>query len=117
MNKQLTKTELLLIRACKSKNDMKRLVSVYKKQYGVDGRDKSALLTILGGVIENHHPISASKLMKELNPNRSVFWGDGSYEDRALLILVSHLRLAEISIFNGWVSPAPFRNKLKLVSS
>ena len=114
---ELTKTELLLIRACKSKKAMKRLRSVYRRQYGVDGSNTTALLIILGRLVEKHYPISTVELMAELNPNRAVFWADGSYEDRSLLILISHLRLAEVSMFNGWVSPAVIRNKFTLVAA
>lgn len=114
MNKELTKTELLLIRAIKSKNPMKRLVSAYKKLYGVEHSDTTALLSIISGIVDCHHPISTSKLVKELNPSRSDIWQSTCYEEQVLLVLVSHLRLTEIIKFNGWVSPASIRNKNKI---
>lgn len=120
MTKELTKTELLLIRACKSKDPMKRLSSVYRRQYGLVESNIEGLVNILSTIIEKHHPISTHDLIKELSPFNSYRWenasGQTTYHEKALFVLVAHLRLAEITIFNGWVSPAPFRSKIKLVS-
>lgn len=114
MNKELTKTELLLIRAIKSKNPMKRLVSVYKRQYGIEHSDITALLSIIAGIVDDHQPISSSHIVKELNPSRSDIWQSEDYQEQALRVLVSHLRLTEVIKFNGWVSPASIRNKNKI---
>lgn len=118
MNKKLATTELLFIRACKSRNPMKRLESVYKRQYGMVESNVEALVDILSGIIEAHHPLSIRELIKELSPFNNYRWNKDSkttYHEKVLTVLTSHLRLAETIIFNGWVSPSPFRSKISLV--
>ena len=77
MNKQLTKTELLLIRACKSNAGLGRVSSVYRKQYGVchnDRGDKKALVSILASLVDKHCPVSTYDLVDKANPNNVMWW-------------------------------------------
>lgn len=114
MSNELTKTELLFIRACKSKNPMKRVQSVYKKQYGLIEVEKEGLATVLASIIEKQCPMSISELIRKANPNEVTWWhfkeDEKTYFDRVLLSLVSHMRGTAVNIFNGYVSPAKMRN-------
>lgn len=109
----LTVTELLLIRACKSNAGLPRVMSVYKRQYGLSYEDKEGLAAVLANLIDEHHPISTRELVYKVSPSNVMWWSGGDsveYIDRTLTVLVSHLRMAEVAKFKGWKSPAWIRN-------
>ena len=113
MSNQLSKTEVLLIRACKSEKPLQRVRSVYKRQYhrGIEN-PVPAMAIILTNLCEKvvHYPIS--KLVEDMNPIhhwRFALPEDHKYHDIVLGVMISKIRLMSVEGLEGWVSPLQFR--------
>lgn len=81
----LRKTEMLLIRACKSRDPQKRLVSVYRRFYYngnmTEIQVNNALICILGGLPESCIPkVSPAKVYEKLieEMNYGAMWKENN---------------------------------------
>jgi hypothetical protein len=116
---KLTNTQQLLIRACKSLEAEKRLISVYKRFYyrgATEKETKKNLIIILSRVFEMIvEPDILDDIISELSPN-NIKWtlfdrNDYVYEDVVLQYMISKIRLTEVSKIAGFRKPLCFRNK------
>lgn len=107
----MNKYEMLFVRACKSRNPAKRVRSVYSRFY-LRNSDETENTFYIAGIIANicdkYHPISTSNLFTALHPGNKWKYGiedDESYWASSIKIMISHLRLSEVSKFEGYIGP------------
>jgi hypothetical protein len=114
----MNNTEQLLIRACKSKNKLKRLNSVYKRQYCIinDNDAWANKAIILINLVTKYYPIETIKLVDALNPHNALYYvkdeNNYTYYEHLVGVLASHVSLAPVAKLEGYKVPAFFRNKL-----
>ena len=116
----MNNTEQLLVRACKSSNATKRLFSVHRRFYFNNKNNKQiaycGLSIILLNLVAKHNPIEVFKLVDSLNPINAKFYVDDcenyTYYEHVFGVLVSYIRLSNVSDFEGYKHPAMFRNKI-----
>lgn len=97
----------LFIRACKSGDANKRIKSVYRRFYHYD-YDSANIVHILAKICDNQLQFSAIDLISELSPNNNWKYPD-NYWEKCVNILISKIRLSEVSKFDGLVAPLKFR--------
>jgi hypothetical protein len=105
------KIDLLIVRACKSREPLKRLHSVYRRFYLIQGKPDKHLVVILSRLCDKYVPFKIIDVLNELSP--ATDWKYEECEDfysRAVMIMIIKIRLADIDCFPGYVSPACFRN-------
>lgn len=89
-------TQILLIRACKSVKPLKRLRSVYKRQYGKYPDMDQCLMEIMATLIDEHFPISSLTLVKELSYSSNYKYVGFTYFERVILIYINHFRYTNV---------------------
>jgi hypothetical protein len=107
----MDKVEALIIRACKSLSQERRLKRIYKSVY-YGQFDPKHMLVILIEIAEKYQLIRLRKLVEELNPNNAWKYGgkeSNSYEEKACKCLISVIRLTEVSRLPDYPIPAKFR--------
>lgn len=110
----MNKYQALLIRACKSNNAQYRIKRLYKMIYFGGKYDASHVASILSRIVEEYNLTNLQNLIHEMNPNQGWKYGaddNTSYEERAILLLSSIIRLTEVSQLPDYPIPAKFRNK------
>jgi hypothetical protein len=111
----LTKTQQLLIRACKSLEPKKRLISVYKRFYYRHASEQEMtvfLIGILSKIINEFGISDILDVIQELNPNsikNKMFNKNYVYEEVVLQYMISKIRLTEASKIEGFWVPLRFR--------
>ncbi len=105
----ITPLEMLIIRACKSKNPRKRLESVYRRFY-YHKVNTSAILHILLDVIDKYFPTLPSKAIMYTKPDfydKSLSW-----EERTLNGCIFRIRSEQVDkiLPNEFIWPALWRN-------
>ena len=114
MVKELSKTQTLFVRACKSNNAERKLKRLYKSIYYPEYSD-SAMLSILLTVVENHNLVSLWSLVKEYaDPEKGWQFGSDSdepYETRMVKAMTSIIRLAAIDKLPGYIKPLRWRRR------
>lgn len=109
----MDKTQALIIRACKSHNPERRLKRIYESVYYND-YDSRHMLAILLEIVEKHGLIKTKDLVDALNPTNAWKYGgseDLGYSENVCKVLVSTIRLTEISKLPAYPVPAKFRSK------
>jgi len=116
MNKQ----RQLLIRACKSKNPLKRLRSIYRRFY-LDRFTDYEFYAHVGGflldICVDYDLYPLTKFVSDLEPKLSWMHGipkNAPYKKRVLMLCISKIKLTETSKFQGLTRPLRFRNGNKL---
>lgn len=94
----ISNTQNLLIRACKSSNPLKRLRSVYKRQYGKYSDMDKCLVEIMATLIDEHYPISSLTLVNELSYSNNYKYAGLTYFERVLTIYIHHFRFENVSM-------------------
>lgn len=115
----MEKIEQLFIRACKSLDARKRVLSVYRRFYLQCENPDPHLVIILAPIIDKHLQIPAADWINDLNPvNAWKFGGDETddFMTITLNVMISRIRLAHRDKFPGLTPPAKFREKLKTVN-
>lgn len=114
----MDKTELLIIRACKSLDPETRLVSVYKRKYGnYDGKD-CYIAMILENICEKFDLVKTSDLLRDLHPDNQWKFNitdsitNINYWSLVKRILTSLIRLTPIDKFDGFISPIRFKRDI-----
>jgi len=110
--------DMLFIRACKSRNPERRVMSVYRRFYWgthvlSDQERICAVTGILTNLVNVFNPISAGSLIRELGPGADYKYRDLSFYERVFTVMVSRLRLTKPEKFPGYIAPAYFRNRNK----
>ena len=115
MKKELSKLQILIIRACKSHQPERRLTSIYKRFYLSDNDNiKMNLIMMLSTVVQDANiTISLSTVHESLNPNafRYNFCKTQEYDfnNAFLWMMIDQIRFSDISLFKGYVYPVRFR--------
>jgi hypothetical protein len=104
----------LFIRACKSKNQIKRVERVYRKFYLFQNGaiDRVPIVSILLDICDEYQVLSLRNLAVALDPDEFGYYGisdTDTYTDRLFKILISKIRLSAVSKFEGFISPIRFR--------
>ena len=109
----MNKIQALIIRACKSNSTEYRLKRIYESVY-YGQYDPKHMLVILLEIVEKYELIRLRNLVRELNPENAWKFGasvEDSYEQRACKVLISVIRLTEVSKFEGYPKPCKFKEK------
>lgn len=101
----MKKSNQLFIRACKSKDPIKRLRTLYYRLYGANSSEGLSL------ALMRISSISAEKLMKELDPQNPYLSVNNHYWENVLLVLMYDIRYTRVDLFIGLTTPAHLRNK------
>ncbi len=105
----LSKTELLLIRACKVQNHEQRLAKVFKRQYLNPALHDR--VQILLNIVSNHNLISVKDITAKIfNP----FYPISDYS-KLYLSLVSIIANTDFTKHLGYISPIRFRKDINLI--
>ena len=103
----MDKIDQLIVRACKSMNPKTRLESVYKRFYYSDVKDER-ILELLVNVTCRYNTITTRNLIEEAHPNNHR-WAFAqippTYTQRMIQVLLTNIRLAPVSVFNGLTPP------------
>lgn len=109
--KMPTKTQILLIRACKVENHEQRLLSVYRRFYCNNEHAKFYVTGLLTDIVEKFIPMSTSKMIQKLNPRQYFTQTDpDKYFDRVFEVLVSHIANTACDEIPGYIAPGKWRN-------
>lgn len=104
----------LFIRACKSREPLVRVNSVYRRFYlsqGGEDENVIAICNVLIYLIDRHCRGSWHLLIEELGPSKDwMYPPDLTYHARVLRIVISRIRLSHVKVFDGCRHPAVFRN-------
>lgn len=105
----MTKTEILFIRACKSKNPSVRLRSTYRRFYvGIDEYIDLHISYILAEICDKFLDLKTADILYSLHPRNNLNC-ETSYDIRCLNFLKSKIRFAAVSGLNGYVKPRRYR--------
>lgn len=107
----MDKLEQLFIRACKSESPRLRVKKLYCKHYYNSGDNPLDLCRVLVEICDKHKLFTATDLVCDLAPGNAWKTGcDGApYWDRVLYVLISKIRLTEVSKLPGLSIPAKFK--------
>ena len=116
--KQMSRHDILFIRACKSNKANRRIDRLYAYLYLSNGvvEDKTTLINILAGVCErNLPPITYTQAIDMSNPDKwKLAWEKDvpvSPADTWFDSLVSKIRYTDITTLEGFIQPAYWRNR------
>lgn len=102
----------LFVRACKSAEPYKRVLSVYRRYYlasAMGDREVAAICGILTGVVDEYCPMTSCEIINEMSANIDWLYPENcSYSERATRMLISKIRLSEASRFPELRWPAKF---------
>jgi len=97
----LTKLEMLIIRACKSQDPIKRLTSVYRRFYnfGVTDREDVSphVADILGQVVDKYFPILPSRVARELLSN-DIWYRYDSPTEKCVRMFMNRIRFERVDM-------------------
>ncbi len=102
----MNKYDMLFVRACKSRSPLTRVRSVYHRFYTrtAGKHENFNIARILASICDKYNPMSTGDLISALNPDNNWRYGildEDSHWTAALKIMISHLRLSEVSKFDG----------------
>ncbi len=124
---QLSKTEILLIRACGTHYPLERLESVYRHQYldcGSEAEREIYLASIMLDLVKKLNiPIDIKKLFNDIAPSRRMMeiHAGNPLDSHWLTVLkwcistIRYLNKSELIEKNGFIAPLRHRNKNKEV--
>lgn len=104
-----TKMDQLWIRACKSKDPLIRIHSVYQRFYCNASVDDAVpfIAGILVDVCDRLCPISLSRIINALSPSGTVH---GRYYEKVVVCLMNHIRYTEKEKLPFLIVPKHMRN-------
>jgi hypothetical protein len=110
----VNKKEILFIRACKSKNPIKRLKTLHNKIYGYKSETQTEknLINDLAGICQNCELMGVADLICEMSrkEDQYLFFNQKtSFSILCLESLISKIRFAKVDKFPGFISPAKFK--------
>tara|TARA_R110002072_G_scaffold299355_1_gene474686 strand:+ start:1313 stop:1645 length:333 start_codon:yes stop_codon:yes gene_type:complete len=107
----MNKIDQLFIRACKSRNPKKRVLSVYRRFYCSRDNVEFYVAGTLTDIVDKNLDYSASDMLSDMNPDNAWRWveGDASYWERVNAVLISKIRLSKIDKFEGLTAPLMFK--------
>ena len=76
----LNKIDLLFIRACKSKDPIKRVYSVYSRFYYKNTEAEQHIIHILAKIYNKYLSADLLTLIEEFNPNNPIYIEDLYYQ-------------------------------------
>jgi hypothetical protein len=114
----MTKTEMLFIRACKSTDSSKRILSVYRRFYGKYEPEESlsAVVHILSNIVDKVNKPSLLEVIASLNMYQYIYSNVPKtyvgYMQITLLLLINRLRFIEVSkLPEDFIKPIIFRRE------
>lgn len=114
----MNNTDQLLIRACKSKDPMRRVISVYKRFYYRGEYNLRDIAQILSSVCASNAPIQPDQLISDLNPLCAWKFIDidkeYNYCEHVTNVLISNLRHTAASKIPGFIVPSKFKHDKRI---
>lgn len=110
----MTNTEQLFIRACKSLNPELRVRIVYRRFYGsYDDNHDADIAYLLTKIVDKYDLVSTIDLIESLNPMDKWKYAndDDLYLTIVMKVMISKIRLCEISKLDGFKKPLRFRHE------
>lgn len=121
--KEISTTEILFIRACKSNDSIRNIMRVYKKYYYFDRKmmiiPYHHLVVILTNIVEEHAThMTAAKWIEVLNPQDAWKYGvtgdtPYNYLEHVTMVLISIIRLLPVACFPRYPVPCRMRREFK----
>lgn len=109
----MSNTELLFIRACKSKHPHQRVRSVYRRFYLNCEYDHATeyIANLLVNICDKYNLMSTGDMVIAVHPANRWKYGneDDSYWTAIFNITLSRIRLTEVKKFPGFIPPRSFR--------
>jgi len=110
----MDKTEILFVRACKSRQPLRRVDRVYKSYYYNNNNgevDTLHIISVLLRIVEKYNLMSLRTLAADMNPNQAWKFVDegSSYNEQLKAVLISTIRLTNVSDLPGYPLPARYR--------
>lgn len=105
----MTKTEVLLIRACKSEYCFARVRRVYEKQYGKydDETTYRSLVIILSDIVDTYIPMKLTHVLSKIH---CINEREGKLKNIAYVQwLITEIATTSICKFEGYIIPVRFR--------
>lgn len=108
----------LWIRACKSGDPKKRLLSVYRRFYSRfvfdSGYSEKYILSILLDICKKHCPIDPTHVVSDFLSTKNIYFNyPGKHpEDYEIFynVVLNHIRFMEVKKIEGLTKPARFRD-------
>lgn len=113
----MDKVEQLLIRACKSNDPARRLLSVHRRFYGAyknnNARNLVCIIGILAPIVDKYKPYpSCADVINEIARPTTIF-DERDGLARALQMLIHRIKFTEHNKLPGLTSPLLFRIRKK----
>lgn len=113
MEIQMTKTDQLFIRACKSKNPLTRVQSVYRRFYIEKNNTHPYIAMILAELCDRFNTFTTTQFILEMSHNNNWRYGNDAYSFYLQCInrLISKIRFTDGAKFVGLTAPLAFRKQ------
>lgn len=108
----MNKLHQLFIRACKSKNPNRRILSVYRRyyvRYGMYEDHRADIMNILVAVVDTYTKMTVANVIDRLNPDHGFLDKDMIYIDRVIEMCISKIRFTNTEDLVGLTAPCKFR--------
>jgi hypothetical protein len=102
--KIMSKLDMLFVRACKSSDPTKRLITLYKRFYLIDELSGRYIKRALALICEKYELLTISSFMERIENYKRL--GE-EYPD--YIALMSAIRYADVAKFPGHIPPLRFR--------
>ena len=107
----MDKLDMLFVRACKTLDPDTRLRSVVRRFFLIDPDDgRELIIGRLAELCDDYGLISISTLTHHLSPFNAWKYTESPNGDTRYGVLLSIVRLSQVSKFPGLISPRRFRN-------
>lgn len=107
----MEKIEALFVRACKSRNSVARIKSVYRRFYYPEYKPE-AVACILTRIASKYNLVKLHEIIDDLNPRDAWKFGcneESPYYERVVAVMSSTIRLTNVDKFPDYPVPAMFR--------
>ncbi len=109
---EMSKTRMLFIRACKSKDPAKRLKSVYRRTYLADSNADFHIANILLSIVKDYDLATLDKFLAAMSPDNDWMYADNNakeplpYWTKVKLVCTTVIRFTEAKKCEGMIWPA-----------
>lgn len=104
----MNKIEILFIRACKSLEPQRRVLSAYCRFYGKYTDPEKHIILVLADICDLYAPMRILDLIANLDPRKIATSESQPYSVTALRALIYHLRFCNTKKLPGYSPPTRF---------
>ena len=111
----MDKIEQLWIRACKSKQPYKRVLTLHRRFYGAyadnELANKVAITGLLVPLVDKYVPMTAFELISKMQHNYFFDQKEECIKTKSFEVVVDQIRRSKVSCFEGLTPRVKFKNK------